>query len=137
MPVATSLQMENCWPRSCPVPKGFQMTEWWLCILWRRDILDSVYFQRNLVRTQTRLFFKHIFLNTRSFIYSVIHSVCQSVSQSVIHSFFLLGGPERKCWKTAIFFAWENREQSLLQQFNPLSPTSDQHQISPCNINAL
>ena len=23
------------------------------------------------------------------------------------------------------------------QQFNPLSPKSDQHQISPCNINAL
>ena len=24
-----------------------------------------------------------------------------------------------------------------LDQFNPLSPNSDQHQISPCNINAL
>ena len=27
--------------------------------------------------------------------------------------------------------------QSRSSQVNPLSPKSDQHQISPCNINAL
>ena len=27
--------------------------------------------------------------------------------------------------------------RKLTDQFNPLSPKSDQHQISPCNINAL
>ena len=26
---------------------------------------------------------------------------------------------------------------AVIASFNPLSPKSDQHQISPCNINAL
>jgi len=28
-------------------------------------------------------------------------------------------------------------QATVLSPFNPLSPKSDQHQISPCNINAL
>ena len=83
-----------------------------------KEYFGQCVFSKKFGKDSNKIIFKHIFLNTRSFIYSVIHSVCQSVSQSVsqsvIHSFFLLGGPERKCWKTAIFFAWENREQSLL-----------------------
>ena len=30
-----------------------------------------------------------------------------------------------------------HKENDLLVTINPLSPKSDQHQISPCNVNAL
>ena len=81
-----------------------------------KEYFGQCVFSKKFGKDSNKIIFKHIFLNTRSFIYSVIHSVCQSVSQSVsqsvIHFFFLLGGPERKCLKNYHFFDWVNREQS-------------------------
>ena len=77
-----------------------------------KEYFGQCVFSKKFGKDSNKIIFKHIFLNTRSFIYSVIHSVCQSVSQSGSHSFILLVGPERKCLKNCHFFDWVNREQS-------------------------